>query len=65
MTESLDELPESLEAAQTEHAEVMQQINEARQFIEIGTRRGIFLEGVIASWSRPLPAIPAKGATKK
>ena len=65
MTESLDALPESLEAAQTEHAQVMQKIQEAQQAIELGTRRGIFLEGVIAGWSRPVSDNQTKGAPTK
>lgn len=58
---ALDELPESLDAAEAEHAQVMQeiqqaqqQIQQAQQFIEAKARRGIFLEGVIAGWSKPV-----------
>lgn len=55
-----DELPESLDAAQAEHTELMeqiqqaqQQIQQAQQFIEAKARRGIFLEGVIKTMQRP------------
>lgn len=53
MPEALDAVPESLDAAQAEHAQIMQQVQQAQQTIEVCTRRGIFLEGWIAGQSRP------------
>lgn len=57
---ALDAVPSTLKAAQAEHEEVMaeiqqaqQVIQQAQQVIELRTRRGIFLEGLIAGWSKP------------
>lgn len=52
----LDDLPESLEAAETEHTAALEQIRltqqAANEQVERLVKRAIFLEGVIKAWSK-------------
>jgi hypothetical protein len=66
----LDAVPESLEAAEAEHAQIMDWINQAQQQIQQiqqegqqALARGRFLEGVIAQMRKPrVPRTAKKGA---
>lgn len=57
--DALDAIPTSLSAAKDEYEQVKADLTEAQtiiqqtqQFLETKTRRGIFLEGLIAGWGQ-------------